>query len=665
MKLFKKILVANRGEIALRVLRTCRRLGLATVAVYSDADQDSPHVRFADEAVRIGPPPALDSYLDPNQVLAAAWATGAQAIHPGYGFLAENEEFAAACESAGLVFVGPPAQAIRLMGSKIESRRLMEQSGVPVTPGYNGEDQSDAALRGKILEIGFPVIIKASAGGGGKGMLVVHQEREIGPALDQARRLARSAFGDDTLLLERYISPIRHVEIQILGDRNGKLLHVFERECSIQRRHQKIIEETPSPALTPELREAMGSAAVAAGRAVGYSSAGTVEFLLDPKGRFYFLEMNTRLQVEHPITEMVTGLDLVEQQLNVAMDLPLPFEQQELRQSGHAIECRLYAEDPENDFLPCTGTIHDWFVPELAGLRVDAGVQSGSEVGIFYDPMLAKIVTHAPTRIQAVQRMMRALEGLAVQGLTTNREFLLRVLEHPEFLAGNLSTHFIQDHLPPASRKRELHPEAVPLSCLAALLFAHAQRQAGRQVLPRLLPGWRNSRFRDQAVAFRVRDTEHRVQYRALAPGRFAARVDGGVEIDLRLLEVTERTVRFSADGVQRTYRVARAGADLFVHSALGDVRLHEMPRFTEAGRRAEAGSCVSPMPGKIRRLLVEPGQAVKKGEALLVLEAMKMEHTVAASSDGSVEALLVAEGEQVQADQVLVRLAAPAAGKG
>jgi propionyl-CoA carboxylase alpha chain len=399
-------------------------------------------------------------------------------------------------------------------------------------------------------------------------------------------------------------------------------------------------------------------------RAAGYVNAGTCEFLLARDGSFYFLEMNTRLQVEHPVTEMVTGLDLVEQQILVAMGAPLGFGQDDLSQDGHAIECRLYAEDPAQDFLPATGTIHDWHVPEMDGLRVDAGVTTGSEVGIFYDPMLAKIVTHAPTRLQALQRMIRALEGLSVQGVRTNRELLLRVLEHPELIAGRLSTHFLQDHVPPSDRARRVHPEAVPLSCLAAMLFEHERRRGRRAILPDLAPGWRNSPLRGQHVAYRAGDRTLRVEYQSRAYGCFTARVDDGEAQELLLLEAGERTLRFSAGGVQRTYRVVSAGDEIFVHSQLGDVRLLRVPRFPEAAREGVEGGCVSPMPGKISRILVEAGQSVQAGDALIILEAMKMEHTVSAPAAGTVQELLVAEGGQVAAGVPLVRLG-PEAGSG
>ncbi|MBP6820827.1 MAG: acetyl-CoA carboxylase biotin carboxylase subunit, partial [Acidobacteria bacterium] len=434
MKPFRKILVANRGEIALRVMRTCRAMGIATVAVYSDADANAPHVRFADEAVHIGAAPAKDSYLNAERILEAAKLTGAEAIHPGYGFLSENADFAEACATAGIVFIGPQAKAIRQMGLKSPARKLAAAAGCPVVPGYDGEDQSDKTLQAEILKIGFPVLIKASAGGGGKGMRVVRSESEIAEAIESARREAEKAFGNGALLLEKFVERARHVEVQILGDQHGNLVHLFERDCSLQRRHQKVIEESPSPAVSPELRQQMGEAAVKVGQAINYSNAGTVEFILTPNNQFYFIEVNTRLQVEHPVTEAVTGVDLVKLQIEIAEGKPLPFTQSELKTSGHAIEARLYAEDPANDFLPATGKLHDWRLPEtVEGLRIDSGVEAGSEVGIYYDPMLAKLIAHADDRATAIRKLSYALRQLSVQGVTTNREFLLRLVEHAGF----------------------------------------------------------------------------------------------------------------------------------------------------------------------------------------------------------------------------------------
>ncbi len=415
MTVFRKILIANRGEIALRVMRTCRAMGIATVGVYSDADANAPHVRFADEAVWLGAAPVKDSYLNADKILDAAKRAGADAIHPGYGFLSENAEFADACAAAGIVFIGPRPDAIRKMGLKSPARKLAAAAGCPVVPGYDGEAQDDETLRSEILKISFPVLIKASAGGGGKGMRVIRSEHEIGDAIEAARREAEKAFGNGALLLEKFIESARHVEVQILGDTHGNLVHLFERDCSLQRRHQKVIEESPSPAVNDELRQQMGEAAVKVGRAIKYSNAGTVEFILTPENEFYFIEVNTRLQVEHPVTEAITGLDLVKLQIEIAEGQPLPFSQTDLKPRGHAIEARLYAEDPENSFLPATGTLHDWRLPEhVEGVRIDAGVETGDEIGIYYDPMLAKLIAYAPDRPTAIRKLSYALRQLSL-----------------------------------------------------------------------------------------------------------------------------------------------------------------------------------------------------------------------------------------------------------
>lgn len=443
--MFEKILIANRGEIAVRVIRACRELGVASVAVYSEADRRAMHVHLADEAVAIGPAPARESYLDGERIIQAALQTGAQAIHPGYGFLSENAAFARAVTAAGLVFIGPPAEAIDAMGDKGRARERMQGSGVPVVPGYQGPDDP-AALEREAAHIGWPLLVKAAAGGGGKGMRVVTAPTDLAEAVDAARREAQHAFGDPRLILERYIPRARHIEFQVLADAHGNCLHLFERECSVQRRHQKIIEESPSPFLDAPLRAEMGAAAVAAARAVGYQNAGTIEFIVDPQRRsFYFLEMNTRLQVEHPITELVTGLDLVQWQMRIATGERLPFQQSDLSQSGHAIECRLYAEDPANNFLPATGSLLRFVEPRGPGVRVDSGVASGDEVTIHYDPMLAKLITWAEDRPAALRRMQAALRGTILLGLTNNNQFLQDVLSHPEFAAGQIYTTWVEE----------------------------------------------------------------------------------------------------------------------------------------------------------------------------------------------------------------------------
>jgi propionyl-CoA carboxylase alpha chain len=651
----RKVLVANRGEIARRVLRTLRLMGIASVAVYSDADAAAPHVREADEAVRIGPPPSRESYLAIDRLLAAARATGAQAVHPGYGFLAENAEFAERCAAEGLLFIGPPAAAIRAMGSKIEAKRIMAAAGVPVIPGVSGAGLDDEGLARQALAIGLPLLVKASAGGGGKGMRVVHDAAALPGALAAARREALAAFGDDTLLVERYIERPRHVELQIFGDAHGRVVHLFERECSIQRRYQKVIEEAPSPAVSEPLRERMGGAAVAAATAIGYVGAGTVEFVLAPGGAFYFLEVNTRLQVEHPVTELVTGLDLVRLQIEVAEGRPLPFEQGAVRLDGHAIEARLYAEDPARDFLPATGTVLLWAPPELPGVRWDAGVACGSEIGVHYDPMLAKVIAHGPTRDEAITRLVRALERLGIAGVTTNRGLLLAVLRHPAFAAAELDTHFIERHLPAAARLPVADAQADRIHAVVAALHGHEMRRRAGGPLPSSLPsGWRNNRWRPQRAEFHVGGETVRVDYVAEAARRFT--VDAaGARASVVLHDAGVTGLDVEVDGIRRRYTVATAADLVAVHSVLGTTELAEVPRFPSRRRDEVAGGCVAPMTGVVRAVHVAAGDRVRRGQVLLVLEAMKMEHELAAHVDGVVHEVRVEVGQMVDPDAVLV----------
>lgn len=670
VRLFKKILVANRGEIALRIMRTARDMGIATVAVYSEADRHAPHVRFADEAVLIGPPPSAESYLQQGRILEAAVSVGADAIHPGYGFLSENAGFAERCAQAGLVFIGPSPASIQQMGSKAAARQLMTSHGVPVVPGYDGADQSLATLLDRVAEIGFPLLIKASAGGGGKGMRIVRTLESFEGHLEAARREALSAFGDDTILLERYVERPRHVEFQILGDQYGTLLHLFERECSIQRRHQKILEESPSPVLTPALREQMALAAVKAGQAIGYHNAGTVEFIVAPDGQFYFLEVNTRLQVEHPVTEAVTGLDLVRLQIEIAQGMPLSYRQEDIQQRGHAVEARLYAEDPANGFLPAIGVLHDWHMPDMPGLRVDSGVEPGAEVGIYYDPMLAKVIAHGQNRLESHRKLARALREMSIQGVTTNREFLLRLVEHPTYLRGALHTHFIDEHFSDAhtgdehtSRREEPHPERDTQSLAAATLYQCLERDAQRTILPEIPAGYRNNRFRDPSTHLKLEGTEWEVTWRLVSPGLYRI-MCGFAFMETRVISSKPlpgrgRVLRLEINGVQRAFRVVEVGDLLYIHGPLGSVKIQCMPRFPVKELARDPGEALSPMPGKVLRLRVQPGAHVLAGQALVTLEAMKMEHTLTAPMAGVVEAVFVSEGELVDAGVRLVHVVA------
>jgi len=656
MKNIRKILIANRGEIARRIQRTCRKLGIATVAVFSDADADALFVREADEAVRIGPAASRESYLVIEKIIAAAQLTGADALHPGYGFLSERAELAHACAAAGITFIGPSPSAIRAMGLKREAKLLAAAAGVPVVPGYGGADQDDAVIAQKAREVGFPLLLKASAGGGGKGMRVVRADHELIAGIEGARREALAAFGDGTLIVERYVSSPRHVEIQILGDAHGNLVHLFERECSIQRRHQKIVEESPSPALSPALRAQMGDAAVRIGKAIGYSSAGTVEFILGEGGEFFFLEVNTRLQVEHPVTELVTGIDLVAEQIRIAQGEPLGYAQDALRQTGHAIEVRLYAEDSGAGFLPQAGTLIDFHVPEGEGVRLDTGVGSGDEVSIHYDPMIAKVIAYGATRAEAIRRLTRTLERTSVLGLASNRALLVRVLAHPAFAAGELDTHFLDRHFAGALGEAS-DPRRDRLAAIAAMMVTHEAHAAAREVVPGVPNGFRNNFAIAQSVTYALGEQLLALRYRSRGRSRFDVALGDAPSLPVMLVSWSAPTlVLEDHDGHRHTLRVVvdEARRHFYVHGSLGTTALVEQPRFPDRGADLVAGGCAAPMPGKIIKVLVTAGQAVSKGTVLVILEAMKMEHSVAAAVDGVVRSVAVSEGDQVDGAQVL-----------
>ncbi len=654
MRRFEKILVANRGEIARRVLRSLREMGIAGVAVYSDADAGAPHVADADEAVRIGPPPSRESYLAIDRILTAAQSVGADAVHPGYGFLAENADFAERCAEAGLVFIGPPPDAIRKMGSKIEAKAIAEAAGMPVVPGVSGAGLDDRSLAAAARKLGLPILVKASAGGGGRGMRIVREKGELREALAAARREAASAFGDDTLLLERYLEAPRHVEIQILADAHGHVIHCFERECSIQRRFQKIVEEAPSPALDDALRHRMGAAAVSVGKAIDYVGVGTVEFLVDAAGAFYFLEMNTRIQVEHPVTEAVTGLDLVRLQILAAQGEPLALSQEDLAIEGHAVEARLYAEDPETG-LPAAGRVALWEPAALPGIRTESGVAAGTEVGVHYDALLAKIIAHGATRGEALHRLTRALRRLGVAGVTTNRDLLLAVLTHPAFQAGEIDTHFLERQVPPAARRGARDPAADRLHAIAAALHHCERRRRLPGPLPPSLPsGWRNNRWRAQEVSFEIGGEPIAVCYVATGGGRFEVEVAGATS-QVVVSDAGDDGLALEVDGVRRRFRISIADDRTFVHGPLGSAELVEIPRFPSARREEIAGGCVAPMPGVVRQVCVAVGDRVEKGAVLLVLEAMKMEHPLTAHAAGVVKEVRVEVGQRVDPDAVLI----------
>ena len=649
------ILIANRGEIACRVIRTCRRLGIRTVAIYSDADTHARHVRMADEAIHVGPSPSSESYLVIDAVIGAARRSGADAIHPGFGFLAENSDFAQACADAGLVFIGPTPAAIAAMGNKHAARDLVARVGVPILPGYGGADQSEDRLQREAEHIGWPLMVKAAAGGGGKGMRLVPRLADLHDACVTARREAQQAFGSDELILERALITPRHIEFQIFGDQHGNLIHLGERECSIQRRHQKVIEESPSVALTAALREAMGTAAVAAARTVNYSNAGTVEFLLDHDGTFYFLEINTRLQVEHPVTECVTGLDLVEWQIRVAEGELLPLCQEGLRLNGSAMEVRLYAENPANDFLPVTGEILLWREPEGEGIRVENGIQSGDQVSIYYDPMLAKIIAYGSDRAAACRRLLRALETTTLLGLTSNRSYVYAVLNHPVFQAGELSTAFLADYFADWTEP----VGDIPLALIAVTLaqwLEHSQLETNRGY-------WRNNPNRPQLYRYAVSSSDEPVDV-YLTPAchnstyRMRVAQDAEVITSVEFNEQASGEMVLTVDGHRQRVMLAHAGNTWWVQVKSGEVQLHTLELLPEPKVPADAGGSLrAPMPGVVLAILVEVGQRVQKGDALLKLEAMKMEHTIRTAADGVVETIYFAPGDTVAADTILVQL--------
>ena len=645
----RSLLVANRGEIARRIFRTARAEGLATVAVYSDADADAPFVAEADTAVRLPGSSPADTYLRGDLVIAAALAAGADAVHPGYGFLSEDAGFAAAVLAAGLTWVGPPVAAIEAMGSKLAAKALMAGAGVPCLPGVDATGLSAAELADAGAGTGYPVLVKASAGGGGRGMRIVRAAGDLVEAVESAGREAASAFGDGTVFLERYVDRPRHVEVQVMADQHGTCVALFERDCSVQRRHQKVLEEAPSPAVDAALRTRLCEAAVAAAQAVGYTGAGTVEFVLAPDGTPAFLEMNTRLQVEHPVTELVTGLDLVSLQLLVARGEPMPRSVVDARLSGHAVEARLYAEDPTRGFLPATGTLHRFEVPAVEGVRVDSGVESGSVVGVHYDAMLAKVVAHGATREQASGRLAAALAGARLHGVVTNRDLLVRTLRSDAWLSGDVDTSFLERH-DPAELGRSLVDEAgLRLHAAAAALAGAAARRTSASVLAGLPSGWRNVRSALQRTAYDVDGRTVEVGY-----GDGVVEVDGTALQGLRVWSASGEQVDLEVDGLRRRVDVHVVGAVSYVDSALGASVLVEVERYPLPGSGLAAGALTAPMPGTVVRVDVGVGDVVAEGQVLVVLEAMKMEHVVRSGVSGTVEQLLVTGGAQVADGAVL-----------
>ncbi len=668
--MFRKILIANRGEIAVRVMRTAHRMGAAAVAVYSEADAGAMHVAMADEAVLIGPAPVQESYLLIDRIIEAAQRTGAEAIHPGYGFLSENVAFAEACQAAGIVFIGPPPSAISAMGEKAAAKALMVEADVPVVPGYHGDDQDDDVLSRAADEIGYPVLIKAVSGGGGKGMRQVDDPKKFATALKGAKREGLSSFGDDKVLVEKFLERPRHIEIQVFADQQGNVVHLFERDCSVQRRHQKVLEEAPAPGMTPEMRRTMGEAAVAAAKAIGYVGAGTVEFIADvshglSEDAFYFMEMNTRLQVEHPVTEMVTGQDLVEWQLRVAAGEALPLSQEELVIDGHAVEARIYSENPQKRFLPATGTLHRLRPPaESPHLRVDTGVREGDEVTIFYDPMIAKLIVWDRDRGSALRRLHDALERYEIAGVITNVDFLAAVAAHPAFAAGELETGFIDKH------KDDLIPapgpipdQALALACLDLLLARQGHAAPADPHSPwSRVDGWRlNDQGHDELYFLGDDGAEILVTVHYPRQGGFLLDLPGGEMAANGELD-EGGTLWADLDGLRVAAAVVHDGDRVTI---LSGGRAHRIERIDKMALRdldlEEGGRVTAPLPGKIVQVQTEAGTAVKKGDALLILEAMKMEHTITAPRDAVVASIPFAPGEQVEEGAELVLFEAEA----
>ena len=669
--MFDKILVANRGEIAVRIIRSCQRLGIGAVAVYSDADSRSRHVQQADEAVHIGPAPAPASYLDAGKIIDAARSTGCRAVHPGYGFLSENADFARRVAAAGLVFIGPPAEAIALMGDKIASKELAARAGVPVIPGHAGELADEAQARAAAEAVGYPVLLKPAAGGGGKGMRIVRQPEELAAALAASRQETRKAFGDSRIFIERYIEEPRHVEIQIMADASGQVVHLGERECSIQRRYQKIIEESPSPAVSEDLRRRMGQAACALARQAGYVNAGTVEFVLDAGGDFYFLEMNTRLQVEHPVTEEVTGLDLVELQIRVAAGERLPLDQERMGPKGWAMEARICAEDPERGFIPSTGMITRYAEPKGNAIRVDSGIQTGSSIGVYYDSLLAKVICHGRDRDEARLRLIEALNGYHIEGVVTNTDFVASILSHPEFAAGKLSTGFIERHFEDGQAKHPLDERAFELAALTAALIYHVRMVAVQESLRPMAP-----RIGGEKVAVR----EHRYFVRA-GEDALEVRLEGPIDgrrWTIRIgphtyavippeFEFYRRRLKLTIDEQVHRFRVRFEQSFIYVAFS-GITRVFEiytpkewalMPYMPDRTAAPAENVLVCPMPGLVVGVSVKEGERVFRGQTLVVLESMKMESDVASPVDGVVAEVLGAQGQAVEAGDVLIRFEA------
>ena len=634
---FHKLLIANRGEIACRIIKTAHEMGIACVAVYTEADTYSPFVRMADQAIKLS-----DSYLNGNEIINAAKLTGAEAIHPGYGFLSENAKFARAVQKEGLIWVGPNSRVITSMGDKLKAKDIAEKAGVPTLPMTTDPKKANS--------IGYPILIKAAAGGGGKGMRIVEDKKDLKEAIAGAQREAKTGFGDDRVFIERYVASSRHIEIQILGDSHGNVVHLGERECSIQRRHQKIIEESPSPRVNTEMRAAMGDAAIKLAKKLKYESAGTVEFLVDDKtGEFWFLEVNTRLQVEHPVTEEVTGKDLVYEQLRIARGEELGYSQDDITWTGSSIEARLYAEDPSNDFLPATGTLIAYESDINIDARWDTGIEQGSVVGTDFDPMLAKVITKGKTRMDAANKLSLALESLHIGGVTTNRDFLVASLRSEDFLNGKTTSDFIEKTNP--QRAVILDGESLENALSAASLWIQGQNRENAAILREIPTGWRNSRLPGQKITFNYRDQDIEITYRSNRDGTF--NVNNGTTA--KIIEWTPSGIDIEVNNSRFFSKITRDSDSIVVHGPWGDALFKILPRYTLPGSEQQAGGLVAPMPGKVIDLKVKVGSKVKKGDTLVILEAMKMEHQVKASEDGKVTKVLIKKDDQLENGALLM----------
>jgi propionyl-CoA carboxylase alpha chain len=640
-----RLLIANRGEIARRILRTARSMGIETVAVYAEGDRDAPFVHESDYAFALPGRSAVETYLNIEVIIAAAQKSGSSAVHPGYGFLSERAAFAEAVIQAGLIWVGPLPPVIAAMGDKVAAKRLMEEAGVPVLPTWHPDDK----------EVSFPILVKASAGGGGKGMRIVESADALSDAVASARREAEAAFGDPTVFLERYVTEARHVEIQLIADNHGHVVHLGERECSIQRRHQKIIEESPSPGIDAATRHAMCDAAVSAGRAVAYSGAGTVEFVVEPSGAFWFLEVNTRLQVEHPVTEAVTGIDLVREQLRVAQGAPLSFTQDSVKATGHAIEARVYAEDPSRDFLPATGTLVEWTPTESPSVRWDSGVETGSDVAVEFDPMLAKVIAHAPTRSEAALALALALRRSRIRGVVTNRDFLVGALRRPEFLDGLTTTDFIE-RIGIKTITPQIPPAQLFWAATAAALQAETTARRSAVVLTTLPSGWRNGPMPAEQRCFTEAAGDLVVDYRLRRDGRFDVTIGDWTQTVECSVEESGWMVLASREETERRH-VRVAGDKVWVQGPDGDIELRAKPRFPEPESGDAAGGLTAPMPGSVLAVEVAVGDQVEQSALLVIIEAMKMEHRVVAPYSGTVTEVKVARGSQVGAGDLLIVL--------